>query len=196
MVDSNQILKISGKSQFFEVMLNTLDFNKIYINFEEYDDSKPKGERRQKQVRIYIDCLEANILSKDIFSGKMRLMAKKNKAIAKKGGYTFAREIYSKLGGVSASNLAKRGKSRKDGMSLSRQFKITPGNKLPWVISAESGPGEESETGLIVPKYKRPEKIIRVGLDDEKFKLFGSALELITSSWMHEKVYQSLNNKE
>jgi hypothetical protein len=193
MADPKQILKISGRSQFFEVMLNTLSFDRVYINFEQYDDSKPKGQRKQEQVKIYLECLEAYILAKDIFSGRMAKLSKHNLDIAKKGGYKYAREIYSKLGGISASKLASRGKDRKDKMSLSRQFKITPGNKLPWILSAETGPGEESETGLIVPKYKRPEQIIRVGLTDEQFKMFASALELITISWMNDKVYQNLN---
>ena len=67
-------------------------------------------------------------------------------------------------------------------------FKITPGIKTKWVLSAESGPGEEDANGLIVPKYKTPEQIIRVGMNDEQLKVFASAIELLAHAWMREKI--------
>ena len=191
--DPRQILKISGKTQFFEIMTNCLSLDKVYLNFEEYDDSKPAGQRKKYQVQIYLDCIEAYVISKDIFSGKFAMLGKKAKEPAVAGGYKYAREIYSSLGGISATKLAQKGKDRADGKSLSRCFKITPGVKSDWVLSAESGPGEESETGLIVPKYSKPEQIVRVALSNEQLKIFGGALELLVNSWMNEKLKQ-INN--
>lgn len=194
--DPKQILKISGRKQFMEVMANCLNFDRIYLNFEEYDDSKPAGQRKEAQVMIYLEILEAYVLAKDIFSGKMAALAKKSKETQKAGGYKYAKEVYCKMGGTSAKQLARSGKDRKDGMSLSRQFKITPGEKQPWVVSAESGPGEENEKGLIVPKYQRPEQIIRIGMTDEQLKQFAAALELISNGWMTEKIHGFANSPD
>ena len=44
--DKKQILKISGKKQFLEVMANCINIDRLYINFEDYDDTKPKGQRK------------------------------------------------------------------------------------------------------------------------------------------------------
>lgn len=190
-MEPRQLLKISGKSQFFELMSNTIDMDNMYINFEEYDLKKPKGQRKQGQVQIYVPCIKAYVLSKDIFSGKMSVLAKRAQETAKKSGYKYAKEIYTHMGGVSKTKLAKFGKDRKDGMSLSRQFKITPGSKLPWILSAESGPGEEDVNGLIVPRYgNKPEIIIRVALTDEQFKQFAGTLELACMVWMQEKIFR------
>ena len=186
--DPKQILKISGKKQFFEVMSNCLSIDKIYINFEDYDETKPAGQKKQQQVQIYLDVLEAYVISKDIFSGNMAALGKKSLKVAKDGGYTYAREVYQKLGGVSATKLAQKGASRADKKSISRSFKITPGNKLPWVLSAETGPGEEDANGLIVPKYKKPEQIIRVALTNEQLKIFASTLELMANAWMNMRI--------
>ena len=186
--DKKQILKISGKKQFLEVMANCINIDRLYINFEDYDDTKPKGQRKGQQVQIYIDMLDAYVLAKDIFSGKIDALGKKSRETAKAGGYTYAKEVFSRTGGVSAVKLAKMGAPRKDKMSLSRTFKITPGIKTKWVLSAESGPGEENANRLIVPKYKTPEQIIRVGMNDEQLKVFASAIELLAHAWMREKI--------
>jgi len=193
--DPKQILKISGKKQFFEVMANCLNIDKVYINFQEYDETKPIGQRVEAQVQFYLDFLDAYVLTKDIFSGKLSVLGKKSLATAEKGGYKYAKEIFARLGGVSATKLEKKGEKRTDGMSLSRQLKITPGQKLAWVISAESGPGEEDDNGLIVPKYKKPEQIVRVGMTDEQLKQLGAALELMSNAWMNEKIHTVINTK-
>lgn len=77
------------------------------------------------------------------------------------------------MGGVSAKNLESRGQARPDGKSLSRQFKIVPGNKVPFMLVGECGAGEESDTGLIVPKYGvKPEQVVRVPIQAEDLKRF------------------------
>lgn len=191
--DPKQILKLSGKKQFFEVMTNCLNIDRVYINFEEFDETKPPGQRKTSQVQIYLDLIDAYVLSKDIFSGRMAKLAIKSRDTAKAGGYKYSKDIFSRLGGVSAKKLSEKGQDRKDGKSLSRQLKITPGEKLPWVLSAESGPGEEDEKGLIVPRYQRPEQIVRVGLSDDQFKQFAATLELLAQSWMAEKIHRLSN---
>jgi len=191
--DPKQILRVDGKTQFLEVMANCLNIDKVYINFEEYDETKPQGQRKKAQVQFYLDTFECYVLAKDIFSGKISALGKQSLDTATKGGYKYAKEVFAKLGGVSAAKLAKKGESRSDGMSISRQFKLTPGQKMAWVISAETGPGEEDSNGLIVPKYKKPEQIIRIAMTDQQLKIFASALELLVQRWMSEKDFTSPN---
>ena len=167
-----QILKFDGKNVFVEIMASAFSIGKVQMNFIEYNPSGTQGNKQTKNLPIYMDIENFEVLANDILSGKMSAKAKKKREEQFAGNYKYCKEIFSELGGISAKTLAKRGKSRQDGMSLSRQFKITPGDKIPWIFSAEYGPGEENATGLIVPKYPngKAEQTVRVGLYDHDFK--------------------------
>ena len=122
----------------------------------------------------------------------MLTLARQAQEAKEKGGYKYCREIYNDMGGISAFNLKARGKERVDGKSLSRQFKITPGDKVPWILSGEVGAGEESDTGLIVPKGK-PEGVVRVALNNDDFKKLAIVVSAhikshITLSYVEEVV--------
>lgn len=66
--------------------------------------------------------------------------------------------IFQYLGGTSAENLQKQGRSRNDGMSLSRTAQLIYGVKTDFLFIADSGPGQKNEKGLIVPRFgNRPE---------------------------------------
>jgi hypothetical protein len=105
----------------------------------------------------------------------------------------YPRHIWDSRSGVSATKLASWGKDRKDGMSLSKWFKVSPGLKAAWVISAESGPGEETGKGIIEPRYKAPENIIRIPMSDDSIKEFGKALDAILYAYAAERVHMVLN---
>lgn len=171
-----QIIRLDGKNVFLEVMNNAFGIGKVQINFIEYDATKETKSRILKNIPIYIDMDKFLVLTHDILSGRMAVLAKKAQEAKVKGGYKYAKEIYQDLGGITAEKLKKRGKERPDGMSLSRQFKITPGDKLPWILSAEMGPGKENEKGLIVPQG-HPEEIVRVPLSDDDFKRFALVVQ-------------------
>lgn len=70
------------------------------------------------------------------------------------------------LGGTSARKLAKLGKPREDGKSLSRTAQLYAARNAGSVLfAASSGPGEENATGLIVPKFgKNPEQHVAVSM--------------------------------
>lgn len=71
--------------------------------------------------------------------------------------------LYEHLGGTSAKRLAYYGKARSDGKSVSRVVKLTVAEKSDYFFTADSGPGEESKTGLIVPRFgKNPEQHVAV----------------------------------
>jgi len=178
-----QVIRLDGKNVFMEVM-NAFNIGKVQVNFIEYDASQEKNSRIKNEINTYIDFDKFLVLVNDIKSGRMSGLAKKAKEEQQKGGYKYCKEIYADLGGVSATNLANRGKSRPDGKSMSRQFKITPGDKMPWILSGEVGAGVEDDKGLIVPQG-RPETTIRVPLSDDDFKKLALVVE------MHMQAYLS-----
>lgn len=112
------------------------------------------------------------VLSNDVLSGRISALATKARVEQQNGGYKYCKEIWTDMGGVSAELLKKRDKDRADRKSLSRQIKLTPGDKLPWIFSAESGPGQLSETGLIIPRYtlNKPEALVRVPMTNDDLK--------------------------
>ena len=87
--------------------------------------------------------------------------------------------IYECLGGTSAERLAKQGRPRPDGRSLSRVAKIVVGNRSDILFVADSGPGDVTEKGLIVPKFgNKPENHVAVSMTFETL----SELLLITQA--------------
>ena len=78
-----------------------------------------------------------------------------------------SKPLYEHLGGTSAERLARFGKARPDGKSLSRIVKLALGKKDDsYLFSSDSGPGETNATGLIVPRFgTSPENHVSVPLD-------------------------------
>ena len=71
--------------------------------------------------------------------------------------------LYEHLGGTSAKHLNKYGRPRPDGKSLSRVVRLTVAAKSDYFLTADSGPGEENKTGLIVPRFgSKPEQHVSV----------------------------------
>lgn len=166
-----QLLKVSGKDTFVEVLNNGFEIGKVMINFAKYDENKPQGERMTDNVTIYMDMDKALLLAKDILSGKIAALAEKEKA----GGKKYPGAIFTEMGGTSAAALANKGKSRPDGGSESRQFKIQPGSKVPFMLVGERGRGEENATGLIVPKSSEVKVMVPFSVDD--LKIFAIVVE-------------------
>ena len=87
--------------------------------------------------------------------------------------------LYECLGGTSAEKLAAYGRSRPDGKSLSRVAKIVVGNRTDILFVADSGPGDTTEKGLIVPRFgSKPENHVAVSMSLEVL----SELLLITKA--------------
>lgn len=159
-----QLLKVSGKDTFVEVLNNFFSIGKVGITFAKYDEKKPQGERMTDTITLYLDFEKALLLSKDILSGKIAALAEKEKASGKR----YPGAIYTDMGGTSASALAAKGKAREDGGAESRQFKIQPGSKVPFMLVGERGRGEENATGLIVPKSSETKVMVPFSVDDLK----------------------------
>ncbi|WPS85381.1 hypothetical protein SMD22_01765 (plasmid) [Brevibacillus halotolerans] len=167
-----QIIRLDGKNVFLEIMNSSFGIGKVLINFQEYDATQEKGSRIKQDISIFFNTDKFLVLANDLLSGRLTALAKKAEADRQSGNYKYCKEIYMDQGGTSSERLMEKGKSRPDGKSEARLMKITPGDKVPWIISAELGPGEKSDTGLIMPKFvnNRPEKQIRVPVSDEDFK--------------------------
>lgn len=157
-----QIIRKDARNCFVEAKSDSFPIGKAHLEFATYDSSKPSGQRQTNHVHIYIDVSEFLNLANYILHGgcHAQMMSMKQK-----GGDDINRPLYQSLGGTSVERLAKYGKSRSDGMSLSRNVKLFAGKKADYLFCAESGPGETDAKGLIVPRYgNQPEQRVSVSL--------------------------------
>lgn len=181
-VSLNQITRFDGKNVFMEVMDSAFAIGKVMLNFKEYDLTKEKGSRFTNEISIYMDINEFETLAHDIKFRFIDREANKARENQKTGGYKYCREIYTDMGGTTLESLARRNQSRADNKDESRLFKITPGDKVPWILSAEKGPGKRTETGLIAPDGK-PEVTIRIPFSDKDFRKFAITVDNEIQAW-------------
>lgn len=196
--ESNQIIRFDMKNIkekkgcFVEVMKSAFAINKVQINFREYDENRPKGDRFTKEIDLYMDIDKFLVLANDVLSGKVAKIAEIEKTRAKQESEKSGRTVYPRelddftdMGGLNPENLKKSNERRKskglkpysemyaipEGKSMSRQLKIVPGLKAPFMLKGEIGVGEESDTGLIVPKYGiKPSQMVQVPVQVNDFK--------------------------
>ena len=102
--------------------------------------------------------------------------------------------LYQCLGGTSAEKLAKQGRSRKDGKSLSRTAQLLCGSKSDFLFVADSGPGQTDAKGLIVPRFgNKPENHVAISMTFEVFSelmlLTKAHFEAWLSAWYMQKIH-------
>ncbi len=163
-----QIIRKDARNCFVESLNDTFEIGKIHFGFFAYDLTKPSGARQTNNVQIYIAVDEFLELCRKLASGELRYQLQSKK----KANDTTC--LYQHLGGTSAERLARQGRSRPDGKSLSRTVQLLPGNKSDFLFVADSGPGETNDKGLIVPKFgNRPETHVAVSMSfDSLSQLF------------------------
>ena len=127
-------------------------------------------------------------LCRKLSSGELKYIVKEKKKNNDES------DIYKTLGGTSADKLKQFNKARTDGMSLSRCFRISIGRKTEVALTADSGPGETDEKGLIVPRYKgKPENHVAIGMSFDDF----SELMLMTKAhfdaWLTARYMRGVN---
>lgn len=181
----DHLLELNGNGVFVKVKPTCLSFGKVLLDFVQHDQSLTGGNKVKESIPIYLDCeLDLPPLIHDMKGGRLAQAGARERTRAANAGEKFCHPIYQKLGGISATKLSQQGKDRPDGKSLSRCLKITPGSQKPWVISAEYGPGNEADNGLIVPAYGgKPEGIVRVAITDDGMKALYMALEKLYNTW-------------
>lgn len=154
---NHQIIRIDGKSRFVESLDRSFNIGKVTFNFVEYDDTKEAGNRIVAQIPVYMDFSEFRVFAQDMLSGRFAKFAEMKK-----------NPIVQYLKGTSAERLKAQNREREDGKSESRKFYLSPSAK-GFFFTAELGPGEATETGLIKPAGK-PEKKISIPMDGQQAK--------------------------
>lgn len=173
--DLEQILRIDGKGVFMEITTNGLPIDKLYFGFVQYNKEAEKGRRTSGSIGIYMNVLEAQVLARDIMSGRLASLKKIEKKRMKETGEKYANPIYSKQGGTPAAN--------NNGQAIARLFEVTPGTAQPWILCAKQGKAHETKEGLIVMDGK-PEITVRVPCSDIALKQFALAIEAAVQTWV------------
>ena len=154
-----QIIRKDAKNCFVESLSDSFDKGKAHFAFATYDLNKPAGNRQTNCVHIYISVPELLELCRKLTCGELRYLWQARRKAAD------SEPILKWLGGTSAEKLAQYGKPRPDGKSLSRVAQLLPGQKVDFLFTASSGPGDKDAKGLIVPRFgKKPENHVSVGL--------------------------------
>lgn len=157
--NQNQIIRKDARGCFVESLNDAFDIGRIHLAFATYDLSRPVGQRQTNNIHIYIAADEFLELCHKLICGELRYLQQNQK---KNNDNT---PLYQCLGGTSAEKLAKYGRSRKDGKSLSRTAKLICGSRSDFLFVADSGPGETDAKGLIVPKFgNKPENHVAVSM--------------------------------
>ena len=187
--NQNQIIRKDARNCFVESLNDAFEIGKIHLAFATYDLSKPAGQRQTNNIHIYIAADEFLELCRKLTCGELRYLQQNKK---KNNDNT---PLYQCLGGTSAEKLAKYGRSRKDGKSLSRTAKLLCGSKSDFLFVADSGPGETDSKGLIVPKFgSKPENHVAVSMSwdslSELFLMTKTHYEAWLSAW-YARQFQS-----
>lgn len=152
-----QIIRKDAKGCFVEIKNDYFHRDKVHLQFISYDTNQPKGSRYTNNINIYLDIPEFLTLAQEAASGTLHMRMQQYKQQGR------TEPLYEHLGGTSAKRLAKYGKSRPDGKCLSRVVRLTVAAKSDYFLTADCGPGEENQTGLIVPRFgKNPEQHVSV----------------------------------
>ncbi|EGT3642176.1 TPA: hypothetical protein UL242_002518 [Clostridioides difficile] len=190
----HQIIRIDGSNVFFEVLSNAFPIGKVQINFRKYDKNANKGEKFTQQVDIFINIENALVLCQDILSGKIEKLAVLSEKEAKQKDSKYPQPIWKNLGGTSVKKLKEQNKERKDGYALSRMLKLSPG-KIGFLFTAEEGKGEETDTGLITPRYNQnPDSRILVPLNSEQLKTLALMIKIHIESYLTIKYNPYFSN--
>ena len=138
----SQIIRIDARNCFVESLNDAFEIGKAHFTFASYDLSKPSGQRQTNSIQIYIDMAEVLELCRKLMGGELRYLMQ----VKKKNGDSTP--LYQCLGGTSAEKLARYGRARADGKSLSRTAQLVCGSKTDFLFVADSGPGETNTKGL------------------------------------------------
>lgn len=187
-----QVCRIDGRACFLELLTIGLPFDKVVMNFVSYNTGEAKGKRVSSSVMVFLGVHDAEVFAETILSGQMAKKGEQAKKVAAENGYKYAREVFCSMTGTAAAK-----STRSDGAATSRQLKLTPGTKQPWVLSAESGPGREERTGIIAPAYPggKPECIIRIPLSHDNLKSLALSIRSLVSLWYESRFSAIIGSK-
>ena len=177
--NQSQIIRKDARNCFVESLNDAFSIGKAHFAFATYDVGRPAGQRQTNNIHIYMALDELLELCRKLECGELRylLLAKK-----KSNDKT---PLYQCLGGTSAERLAKIGRSRSDGKSLSRTAQLIAGTKSDLLFVADSGPGEANEKGLIVPRFgNNPENHVTISMSFENLSELLLMTKLHFQAWL------------
>jgi len=178
--NQEQIIRKDARGCFVEVKNDCFHLDKVHLQFVTYDTKLPEGQRYTNNIHIYIDIPKFLALEQEAASGALHTRMQQYKQAGKQDA------LFEHLGGTSAKALMYYGKPRPDGKSLSRIVKLTPAAKSDYFLTADSGPGEENKTGLIVPAFgKNPEQHVSIVLTWRQVN------EILITTAVHYKAWLS-----
>ncbi len=177
--NQNQIIRKDARNCFVESLNDAFEIGRIHLAFATYDLSKPAGQRQTNNIHIYIAVDEFMELCRKIACGELRYMMQNRKKSGDKS------PLYQCLGGTSAEKLARQGRARKDGMSLSRTAQLLCGSKSDFLFVADSGPGQTDAKGLIVPRFgSKPENHVAISMSYEVFSELMMLTKVHFEAWL------------
>ena len=127
-----QIVRKDARGCFIESLSDAFEIGRVHLCFATYDLKRPVGQRQTNNIQIYIAIDEFLELCRQLDSGELRYMLQTKK---KNGDET---PLYQCLGGTSAEKLAKQGRPRSDGKSLSRTAQLIPGRSSDFLFAARA----------------------------------------------------------
>lgn len=189
-IKEERIVRKDGKNCFVEVLDSAFPIGKVQMDFISYDVNAAAGSRQTANIKIYLDADKFLALADKVrHSGKEYTKYCANHP-------DFKTPLFQQMGGVSAKSLAARGKSRADGMGISRVITISA-SKKGYFLTAKSGPGKEDEKGLIVPQYKEPEEKVSIALDHDTLMELVAMTEFRYQAYLAaEYLFNPISNRE
>lgn len=123
-----QIVRIDGKNCFLEVMSNSFAIDKVRINFRTYDVNAQSGNRTNGKIDIYLGYKDFDFLYQGIMHNG--------------NGYLMSEVFNSQYGAT-----IYRGGRKENGQVIARELKLQQGQRKPFILTAEQGPGSENSMG-------------------------------------------------
>lgn len=162
-----QIIRHDARGCFVEAKCDCFHLDRLHLQFVTYDKSRPKGQRYTNNIHIYLAIPEFLVLYQEAAIGALHARMQQYKQTGRQDA------LFESLGGTSAEQLAFYNKSRPDGKSLSRVARLVGGSKSDYLFAADSGPGDQNEQGLIVPRFgKNPEQHVAISFTWRKLNEF------------------------
>lgn len=96
----HQIIRFDGKDSFVEILKGTFSIDKVALGFVTYDNKAAAGNKKKDEITVFISLPEFLQLAQDMKSGRLSHLAKTALADMEKGGYSYAKPIFTLLGGL------------------------------------------------------------------------------------------------
>ena len=182
--NQTQIFRHDARGCFVEAKCDRFHLDRVHLQFVAYDKNRPQGQRYTNNMNIYIPIPEFLVLYQEAASGVLHGRMQQYKTTGQQ------ESLYEHMGGTPASTLARLGKARPDGKSVSRVTKLVAGSRSDYLFVADSGPGDQNEQGLIVPRFgKNPEQHVAVSFSWKKLNEFLFTIHAHYMAWLSARYH-------